>query len=246
MHRLITRIIAAVITFAIGLTVSLVLRPPVPQSIQPVPTTDSILVRPQIQELPESAPEPNPAQGADLSVGIAVSGADPESPTYDLRYIKLAKHGTTIVKLDLGEDLDDSEVTLYFRDSSTKYRILQRYRTTMSISAEGPHLDLIDWRHFDSPWNLLNNTGLDRFRTLSADQMDVEFPKASREDIIKEVRRRVRKGGLDLLELAKSCRGPNDGACYVGISSMYLKIQKQVDGHWIDAGLVEFQIPMGC
>lgn len=242
MHRLIIRIIAAVITFVIGLTVSLLLRLPVPQSIQPV-ATNPILVRPQLQELPDWDPGLNPAPDADLSIGVMVN---PDPPTYELRYIKLATHRTTIIKLDLAEDLDDSEVTLYFRDNSTRYRILQRYRTTMSISAEGPHLDLDDWRHFDSPWKVLNSPGPNRFRTLSADQMDVEFPKASREDIIKEVRRRVRKGGLDLLELAKSCRGPNDGACYVGISSMYLKIQKQVADQWIDVGLVEFQIPLGC
>lgn len=245
MSRLIIRLLAAVITFVIGLTTSLLLRFPVPQSIQPV-VTDPILVRPQIQELPDWAPEPNPAQGADLSVAVAVSGADPDSPTYQLRYLKLARHGTTIVFLDLGEDLNDSEVTLYFRDSPTKYRILQRYRATMSISAEGPHLDLIDWRHFDSLWHLLNNTGLNRFRTLCADQMDVEFPKTSQADIIKEVRRRVGNDWPVFLELAKSCGGPNDGACYVGISSMYLKIQKQVGDRWIDAGFVEFQIPMGC
>jgi hypothetical protein len=76
MHRLIIRLLAAVITFAIGLTISLLLRLPVPQSIQPV-APDPILVRPQIQELPDWAPEPNPAHGADLSVAIAVGGADP-------------------------------------------------------------------------------------------------------------------------------------------------------------------------
>ena len=95
MHRLIIHLLATVITFAIGLTTSLLLKPPVPQSIQPL-ATDPILVRPQIQELPDWAPGPNPAQGADLSIGIAVSGADPDLPTYDLRYIKLAKHGTTM------------------------------------------------------------------------------------------------------------------------------------------------------
>jgi len=29
----------------------------------------------------------------------------------------------------------------------------------MTISAEGPHLDLVDWRHFDSPWIQLYRLG---------------------------------------------------------------------------------------
>jgi len=189
-------------------------------------------------------PEPNPAQGADLSIGVAVDGEDP--PTYQLRYIKLAKHRTTIVKLDLGEYLDSSEVTLYFRSRTARYRILQRYRTSMTISAEGPHVDLIDWRHFDSQWELLNSPRPDLFHTVPAEQMDVEFPRTSRADIVKEARRHIGKDWPDLLELAKTCRGPNDGACLVGVSSIYLKIQKQVHGRWIDAAVVEFQIPMGC
>jgi hypothetical protein len=56
----------------------------------------------------------------------------------------------------------------------------------------------------------------------------------------------VGKDWPDLLELVKGCRGPNDGACQVMISSIYLRIQKKVSGRWIDIGLVEVRIPMGC
>jgi hypothetical protein len=108
-------------------------------------------------------------------------------------------------------------------------------------------LDLIDWRHFDSPWTLLTSLGANRFRTLRSEQLDYSnFPKTTKAEIIKEVRRLVKKDWPEVIELVESCNGPNDGACIVTISSMYLLIQKQVDDRWIDVGMVEIAIPMGC
>ena len=247
MRRLIICLLATVLTFLIGLSIShLLMRPAEPESIQPLATKEPILVEPQITQSPDLPRKPDFPEGSDLAVAIQVSQPNPNPPIYVLRYIKLAKHGTTIVVLDLAEYLDDSEVTLNLRDTSATYRILQRYRTSMTIDAEGPHLDLTDWRHFDSAWTSLKSHGPNRFRTAPFDELDVEFPKASQADIVKEVRRRVGNDWPLIVELAKHCSGPNDGACLVSISSMYLKIQKQVGDRWIDAGLVEFQLPMGC
>lgn len=115
----------------------------------------------------------------------------------------------------------------------------------MSISAEGPHLDLVEWRHFDSPWTSLETLGHKRFRTLAIDQMEVsKFPSTTKAEIMKEVR--VGEEWPAVLELVKDCHGPNDGACLVSISSIYLRIQKKVRNQWVNVGLVEIRIPMGC
>jgi len=117
----------------------------------------------------------------------------------------------------------------------------------MSISAEGPHLDLVDWRHFDSPWMPLKALSSKRFQTLATNQMEYSrFPPTTNSEIIEEVRRHIGKNSSYLLELAKHCHGPNDGACFVSISSIYLRIQKRVRVVWEDVGLVEIRIPMGC
>jgi hypothetical protein len=117
----------------------------------------------------------------------------------------------------------------------------------MSIAAEGPHLDLVDWRHFDSPWIPLDSLDGKRFRTLESDQMDSSrFPSTTTSEILEEVRKHVGEDWSDLLELVEGCSGPNDGACLVMISSIYLRIQKQVSGRWIDIGLVEVRLQMGC
>jgi hypothetical protein len=93
----------------------------------------------------------------------------------------------------------------------------------------------------------LESLGSNRFRTLRSEQMDYsKFPKTTKAQIIKEVRRRVEKDWPELIKLVESCNGPNDGACIARISSVYLRIQKQVDGRWIDVGIVAIAIPMGC
>jgi hypothetical protein len=206
-----------------------------------------MLIETRPKELPPLPQDLEVAGTSDLSIVVQVSEPNPDPPSFSLRHIRLAKSRRTIIDLDLGENIDNQEVTLNFSGNSTEYRVFQRYRTSMSISAEGPHLDLVDWRHFDSPWTPLLSLDAKRFRTLKSDQMEESrFPSTTKSEILKEVRKRVGKDWPNLLELVKDCRGPNDGACLVMISSIYLRIQKQVRGSWLDIGLVEVRIPMGC
>jgi hypothetical protein len=197
MRKLNIRLTIAVITFIIGITIPPISKSPdLPESDQPRNRVNQILVEPQAKEIPRLPHARDATQASDLSIAVQVTGVNPDPPSFELRYIKLARHGPTIIDLDLTEYLDSSEVELNFRDSSVPYRMFQRYRTSMSISAEGPHLDLVDWRHFDSPWIPLDFLGGKSFRTAPADQMqDSRFPSTTKSDIIKEVRRRLAKIG---------------------------------------------------
>lgn len=247
MFKFIIGFTVALATFPTGITIPTISRSPGYESNQLAVGVDQLLVETKRKELPRLLQDLEVAGTSDLSIVVQVSEPNPDPPSFSLRHIKLAKSRPTIIDLDLGEDIDNQEVTLNFPDNSTEYRVFQRYRTSMSISAEGPHLDLIDWRHFDSPWTLLLSMDAKRFRTLKSDQMEnSRFPSTTKSEILKEVRRRVGKDWPHLLELVKGCRGPNDGACLVMISSIYLRIQKHVRGSWIDIGLVEVRIPMGC
>jgi hypothetical protein len=179
----------------------------------------------------------------DLSIVVRVNS---NPSLFTVRPIKLSDPGPTVIDLDLGEDIDGQEVKLAGGSSTDRYRIFQRYRTTMTVMAEGPHLDLTDWHHFDSTWVPLQSLDGNRFRTLAGDQMDASrFPRVTRSEIIQAVRARA-GDWPDVLQLAKSCRGPNDAPCAVMISSIYLRIEKQVQGRWTNADVVEIRIPMGC
>lgn len=243
MRPLFIRLTVALITFIIGIAIPSLSRSRRPHNSGHLREVVEISVKPQ----PGLPQDQRGEKGSALSIVVEVSAPNPQLPSFELRQIRLSRDRTTIIDLDLAESIDGQEVRLKFRGSSNRYRILQRYRTSMSISAEGPHLDLVDWRHFDSPWTPLESIGSMRFRTLRSEQMeDSTFPSTTKAEIIKEVRRRVGKDWPSLLELVNECNGPDDGACLVMISSIYLRIQKQVRSHWIDIGLVEVRIPMGC
>ena len=237
----------ALLTFAIGVTVqSFRNLSPTKSNIVTAPT-EQILTRALTEQPPPSfpaQPPPPEKENSDLSVVFQTHESD---GSLAVRHFKLQKNRPTLVQLDLSESVDGQEVTLNFRDYSAEYRILQRYRTSMSVSFEGPHADLVDWRHFDSPWTELKSIGPKRFRTLASEEMDWnKFPPTTKSEIVKEVRRLMEKEWPEAVELVKSCNGPNDGACMVSISSIYLRIQKQVGGNWTDIGSIEFQVPMGC
>ena len=244
----IIRLAFAFITFTIGLTLFSITDwfqvPP-----QPVTVTTPTVVNPspRLKESPPLLQAEQPPQGTDLSIVVGI----PESPpTFMFRHIMLGEDGKATLDLDVGESIDGQQVMLHFADSAASYRILQRYRTSMSISAEGPHIDLVDWRHYDSPWTPLESVGVNQFRTLRSEQMDYSrFPKTTKAEIMKEVRRRVKTDLADwpeLIEWAESCSGPDEGVCFVSVSSIYLRIQKQVGDRWIEIGMVEVPMPMGC
>ena len=242
------RLAVAVITFTVGLALFSLTEFWLSRVSRLSPTlkvTNEIPVEPvpQRDESPPLPPDGKIPKGTDLSIAVEL----PENPpSFDVRHLKLTKHRRTSMALDLGEHVDGHEVTVHL-DSRSSYRILQRYRTSMTISAEGPHLDLLDWRHFDSPWIPLEQLGANRFRTLRSEQMDSSrFPKTTKAEIRKEAQRRVGKEWPELLDLVETCDDPDYSACIVTISSIYLRVQKQVKDRWLDVGLVEIAIPMGC
>ena len=156
-------------TFRIGIGISeLTTLKPSPQSKTPANTFNYSV--PSLNGTKETAVLKQQAHVRDVQLTIRVMiNLDP--PEFTTRIMKIVKGNPALVDLDLGENFDDQEITLTTGTDSAPYRILQRYRTSMSIQAEGPHVDLVDWRHFDSAWVPLQQFDRRRFRTLATDEM---------------------------------------------------------------------------
>ena len=163
------------------------------------------------------------------------------------REFRLTANRTTVVALDLGEDLDGQPVWIAGKRSSDTYRVLERYRTSLTITGEGPHMDLLDWKHYDSPWEAMQRQSSARFlaRTIAEYEANL-FPRVSRSEMFRAVDLRARRGWSEAAELVRECSGPNSHPCGVGVSSRYFRVQCNDGGTWVTIGTVEVRIPMGC
>ena len=180
-------------------------------------------------------------------VGFAVVFAvGVEDQVLGYRSVKLSKKLAVLNDLDISDEIYGKEITIVGGDKSARYRIFERYRTSMTVMGEGPHLDLIDWRHFDSEWIELNQLADRKFKTLAYEQMDTsKFPPVTKSELISAVGKRA-SDWPQIVKLAKTCGNPNDDPCSVSDSSLYFRIEKLVGDRWTTVGIVEVLIPMGC
>src|SRR5687767_7512368 len=115
MSRFTTGLVLVLMTTAIAIVIPRTSHPSTQiEASGVVKVYDSTLVEPEAGELSNEAPDTNVAGRSDLSIAIQVSEPTPNPPSYQWRDIKLGRFGRTIIKLDLGESLDNSEVTLNF------------------------------------------------------------------------------------------------------------------------------------
>lgn len=179
-----------------------------------------------------------------LIVRVRLTSTPPE---YEERRIRLSDTHTATLELDLGEEIDGQEVRLSGMDPVGEYRLLERFRTSVTIMGEGPHLDLIDWRHYDSAWQTMRRTSSNRFRARVIGESESQrFPKVSRGELERAVYRQAGRGWPEPATLVRQCTGTNTYPCGVGVSSRYFRAQLKVEGNWVTIGTVEVRIPMGC
>ena len=129
-------------------------------------------------------------------------------------------------------------------------KIEQQMETSISLSGEGPHLDLLDWKHHYTDWKELKRIATHRWRSaeFSADELK-SFPPFAVDEVKEQVRTLLKDypEGLDhWLGLAETCRPPFDKACGIGTSRAVIRISRKNGAAWIENKRIEILIPMGC
>jgi len=240
MRKVIYGFSVALLTFTLG-SVIYYLTASKPSS-QPIPVIEIKPPAPEIgPEYRASIPESATPVGLLLFIKTRVGDAPSGSHS-----VTLSKDPVVMDDLDLDESIDDTMISIGGGDRSAQFRIFERYRTSMTVMGEGPHLDLIDWLHFDSEWIELDQLGRREFRSLAYDQMNSsKFPPTTKSELISAVRERASDWPA-VVELAKTCRSPHHAPCAVSISSVYFRVEKLVGDRWIKVGLVEVPFAMGC
>lgn len=158
------------------------------------------------------------------------------------RVISLAKNNVE-VPLELTDSIEG--VILKLRPATGgEFLIEQSFETSLTVMEEGPHLDLLDWKHHVSPWQPLKEVRPNEFLTRKIPDADrVKFPEVTPAEIQKAV---TREGGKTLGRYVRNVRGPNDEPCGVGVSKISFRIKVKDGADWKVLRTVHFLVPLGC
>lgn len=153
---------------------------------------------------------------------------------------------TIIVELGLVSEISGQLYSLELNKSVKSVAIFQNYETSLTLMDEGPHIDLINWKHHKSDWKRLEVTN-NNFRTLKYSNAENDmFPDVTTDEILSALRDHLNVQDNRWTELAKQCSNANSYPCGVSISRINLKIElTRVDGTTSLKHII-FEVPMGC
>jgi hypothetical protein len=233
MKRFIIRIIATLITFLIGIAAASAWLPqlqPAVNDVKPSP------IQQRVVEIPAHKPK-------DLAA-IEILRYDPELPITETKIENLAAKETDI-ELDLGESIENQIIALNtYPNDLREFKVEQQFETSMTVMDEGPHMDMVDWKHFTSDWREIQRMEGNRFLTSQISEADnLRFPKVTSKEIYQAV---LKGGDRKWAEHARSCKNANDYPCGVTTSRISLRIMAKEDGRWNVIHRINFKIPMGC
>ncbi|UIR56891.1 hypothetical protein LZQ00_03500 [Sphingobacterium sp. SRCM116780] len=149
-----------------------------------------------------------------------------------------------ILSVDLGESIEGQQISLS-SDKFTDLKVEQSYETSVTIMNEGPHCDLLDWKHYTSAWKLLSKNNDGQFIGASYGDKETQyFPEVSTEELKKAIQLHCGTDWHDLLENIKSI---HDYPSAVGISRYFLRItgRDKKTGQEMQKMII-LENPMGC
>lgn len=146
------------------------------------------------------------------------------------------------VDIELGETLEGTIIKVI--DSKlTDLTIAMRFETSITIMNEGPHCDLINWKHHTSDWTQLERIESNSFKANSYSELDWEkFPSVTVDEIVKAVEKQCSGWG----ELARTIKSPNEYPSGVGVSRYFLRISGTDNSGKRVTRILTFNVPMGC
>lgn len=175
---------------------------------------------------------------------IEITRFDPEFETIETKIEGLSIKPINL-DLEFSLSIENQIIALHpYPNDSREFKIEQQFETSMSISEEGPHIDLTDWKHYTSDWREIKELSGNRFLTLNISAADHQkFPKVMSKEIYNAV---LKNGGKRWADYARSCKNANDSVCSVSISRISFRIKAKENGKWNVIHKINVSIPVGC
>lgn len=157
---------------------------------------------------------------------------------------EVQEEDTVKIDAELGETIEGQTISIS-KNSLTNVVIEMSYETSVSISGEGPHQDLYEWKHYYSDWKKLNATSENQFicYKYSKEEED-KFPAIQ----IEELKEKVKKDyGDEWYKMVSNITSPNQYPSHVGISRYFIRITgKRKDNEEAVSKIIIIKLPMGC
>lgn len=146
------------------------------------------------------------------------------------------------LSIEVGESIEDQRITV----SNTELEnitVEQRFETSVTISKEGPHCDLTDWKHFYSDWKPIKRKGNEYlFPSFSTKERE-QFVEVSMDEVKAAVKAEC---GDDWAELLNSTTNIHEYPCGVGISRYFIRISGKTKAGAGFQKVIVIESPMGC
>lgn len=161
------------------------------------------------------------------------------------------------VPLDLGDQVYGATLQVQPATSGETYRVRVQYETSLGLSAEGPHLDLTEWKHCVSDWQVAQAIDVVSFELPTPTSKQGEcFPAYTQAELTAAVHAYARNAGDPGMaeRWLDGLRTPPLGMSqttlsvspFVAISEVRVKVEVLRTGKWIEVTRIVFAPPMGC
>ncbi|SHJ48323.1 hypothetical protein [Cycloclasticus pugetii] len=151
---------------------------------------------------------------------------------------------TYFSELEAGENLSQAKVMLHGKDREN-YRVALQLETSLSVNAEGPHLDLTEWKHCTTKWHRLKIAYNHKVLLPNFDEVNVDcFPEVTHDEINAAV---LAKGGEEWVRILNGEGWPESySPVDVSLSTARIKIEKLINTQWQVVTVINIAIAMGC
>lgn len=147
--------------------------------------------------------------------------------------------------LEMGENVQGKTLRIRHHSKYKSIKVFQRHENSIFIQAEGPHCDLLDWKHFYSAWEPLktkNKTGVFETKTYHT-KAENKFIKVDMTEFKNAVKEHC---GEEWYTLIKDEKKINKGVSTIGVSKIYFKVIFTTMFDEEIEKVIAFNIPMGC
>ena len=151
---------------------------------------------------------------------------------------------TANLYLDLGETIQGQTFQI-IKSGLRDIKVEQQHETSLSISNEGPHLDLFEWKHFISDWIELVPIDKNKFKALSYSENDQgKFPDFTEKELIDYLNSIGEQDYADLI--ANPTYSDGSKHWWIGLSRVTIRVTGFDKENKLVTRIINFEIPMGC